>query len=133
MYEIGIADIGGRVPKAYGIDLRERVLADCDAGKGTTQTALKFKVSPAWIRRLKQQRRQRGDIIPRKGGGTRRCKIDRQKLLQLVRQKPDATLEELVGGLGIVCAKSAVWKALRQLKLSYKKSRSTQRSRTGPT
>lgn len=122
------------MPKAYGVDLRERVLADCDAGKGTLATAAKFDVSPAWVRRLKQHRRERGDILPRRGGsGVHAIKIDRQKLEALVRQKPDATLAELIDGLGVVCAKSAVWKALRQLKFSYKKSRSTRLSKIVPT
>jgi transposase len=122
------------MPKAYGMDLRERVLADCDAGKGTLATAIKFSVSPAWVRRLKQHRRERGDILPRRGGsGVHVVKIDRKKLEALVRQKPDATLAELINGLGIVCAKSAVWKALRQLKFSYKKSRSMRPSKIAPT
>jgi transposase len=118
------------------VELRERVLADCDAGRGTTATARKFSVSPAWVRRLKQHRRERGgDIAPRTGGGPRasRTKIDRAELAELVKRRPDATLLELADGLGVACVKSAVWKALRRLKLSYKKSRSAPPSRTGPT
>jgi len=118
---------------AYPMALRERVIADCDAGLGTTATARKFSVSPAWVRRLKQQRRERGDIIPRKGGGSRGTKIDRVKLAALVKERPDATLLELADGLGISCVKSAIWKALRQLKFSYKKSRFTPPNRIGPT
>jgi hypothetical protein len=44
------------------MDLRRRVIAACDAGQGTTSVATTFNVSPAWVRRLKQQRRERGDI-----------------------------------------------------------------------
>ena len=120
--------------EAYPIELRERVLADCDAGLGTTATALKFRVSPSWVRRLKQHRRERGgDIEPRAGGGSRGRKIDRARLAALVGERPDATLLELADALGVACAKSAVWKALRDLKLSYKKSRSGPPSRAGPT
>jgi transposase len=61
------------------------------------------------------------------------AKIDRAKLAELVEQRPDATLLELADLLGVTCVKSAVWKALRQLKLSYKKSRSAPPSRTGRT
>ena len=122
--------------EAYPVEFRRLVLADCDAGLGTTATARKFGVCPSWVRRLKQHRRERnGDIAPRTGGGSRgaRTKIDRVKLAELVKQRPDATLLELADGLGVACAKSAVWKALRRLKLSYKKSRSAPPSRTGPT
>ncbi|HLL90148.1 MAG TPA: hypothetical protein VK324_12680 [Tepidisphaeraceae bacterium] len=65
---------------AYSTDLRERVIADCDAGLGTKAAAAKFRVSPAWVRRLKQHRRERGDIVPRNGGGSRGRKIDRDHL-----------------------------------------------------
>ena len=109
--------------KAIAMEIRKLVLADCDAGLGTKATAQKFGVSRAWVRRLKQHRRERGTITPRIGGGPRASliKIDRSKLAELVKQRPDATLVELAQGLGIVCAKSAIWYALRQLKLSYKK------------
>jgi transposase len=119
---------------AIPMKIRQQVLADCDAGMGTTAAARKHHVSPAWVRRLKQYRRERGEIAPRKGGGARASltKIDRGQLAQLVHQRPDATLVELGQALGIVCAKSAIWKALRTLKLSYKKSRFAPPSRTGP-
>ena len=118
----------------YPVEFRRLVLSDCDAGMGTTETARKFRVSPAWVRRLKQHRRQRGgDIAPRRGGGSKPSKIDRAKLAELVAARPDATLAELADGLGVACAKSAVHKALRQLKLSYKKSRSAPPSRAART
>ncbi len=109
--------------KAYSMDLRRRVLAACDAGRPTKLVALAFDVSPAWVRRLKQHRRERGDIAPRSAGGARTIKIDSGRLVELVRTRPDATLLELIDLLGVSCAKSAMWKALRRLKLSYKKSR----------
>jgi transposase len=118
---------------AYSMDLRERVIADCDAGLGTKATAAKFKVSPAWVRRLKQHRRERGDIVPRNGGGSRGRKIDRGRLAELVRAKPDATLVELRDRLGVSVTPWAVCKALRELGLSYKKSRSVPPSKTART
>jgi transposase len=115
------------------MDLRQRVIADCDAGDGTKVVAERYKVSPAWVRRLKQHRRQRGDIVPRNGGGSRGRKIDRVRLAELVKQQPDATLVELRDRLGISVTPWAISKALRELQLTYKKSRSTRPSRTGPT
>jgi transposase len=120
--------------EAYSMDLRERVIADCDAGLGTRATASKYKVSPAWVRRLKQHRRERGgDIAPRAGGGSRGRKIDRGRLAELVAQQPDATLVELRDRLGVAVTPWAVCKALRELKLSYKKSRSAPPSGTART
>ena len=106
------------------MDLRERVIGDCDAGLGTKAVAKEYKVSPAWVRRLKQHRRERGDIAPRTGGGSRGRKIDRGRLAELAEAQPDATLVEPRDRLGADVTAWAVGKALRQLKLTYKKSRS---------
>ena len=78
-----------------------------------------------------RDRRERGDIVPRTGGGSRGRKIDRDRLAELVAQQPDATLVELRDRLGISVTPWAICKALRELKLSYKKSRSTRPSRIG--
>jgi transposase len=51
--------------KANSLDLRERALADCDAGMPTDQVAAKYRVSPAWVRRLMRRRRETGYIGPR--------------------------------------------------------------------
>jgi transposase len=115
--------------KPYSMDLRERVIGACEQGEETKQVAKRFGVSPAWVRRLKQHKRERGDIIPRTGGGSRGRKIDRARLAELVAQQPDATLVELRDKLGIKVTPWAISKALRELKLSYKKSRSTPPSR----
>lgn len=119
--------------EAYSMDLRQRVIGDCDAGMKTKAVAQKYRVSPAWVRRLKQHRRERGNIVPRTGGGSRGRKIDRDRLATLVRQQPDATLVELRDRLGATVTAWAIGKALRELGLSYKKSPSTPPSRTGPT
>src|SRR5262249_24546222 len=106
--------------KAYSMDLRQRVIAACDSGRQTKEVAQTFQVSPAWVRRLKQHRRERGDIVPRNGGGSRGRKIDRQRLAQLVQEKPDATLVELRDRLVAEGGKKvtpwAICKALQELK-----------------
>lgn len=95
-----------------------------------------FQVSPAWVRRLKQHRRERGGIIPRNGGGSRGRKIDRQRLVELVQEKPDATLvklrDRLVTAGGIKVTPWAICKALQDLQLTLKKSLSMPASMTGP-
>lgn len=119
--------------KAYSMDLRQRVIGACDAGKPTKEVAETFGVSRSWVRRLKQQRRERGDVLPRKGGGSRGRKIDRERLAALVKEQPDATLAELRDRLGVAVTQWSVCKALRELRLSYKKSRCTRPSGSGRT
>lgn len=116
--------------KAYSIDLRERVLAACENAQ-TKQVAERFGVSPAWVRRLKQHKRERGDIVPRTGGGSRGRKFDRDRLAQRVAEHPDATLAELRDFLEAPVTLWAICKALQELKLTFKKSRSMPANKTG--
>ena len=120
--------------KPYSVDLRERVLADSDAGMGTLAVVVKYKVSFAWVRRLKQQRRETGQIAPRKPRPRQPVKLVQyvEKLAPLVREKPDATLEELRAQLGGNVSTTTLWRALRALHLTFKKKSCMPRNRTGP-
>lgn len=121
--------------EAYSVDLRERVLADCDAGMRTKEVAAKFVVSPAWVRRLKQKRRETGSIAshPRSGGrpaiivGKRR-----ERLKQLLAEHPDATVDELHRRLRLKCCRSTVHNTVIAMGLSYKKSHSVPANKTVP-
>ena len=117
----------------YSQDLRDRVLAAYDRGMPTQRIAEVFAVSKAWARRLKQRRRETGETAPRPMGGATVVKIDRARLADLVRERPDATLAELRDRLGVTVAISAVSMALKALGLSFKKRRSAPRSRTART
>ena len=124
---------------AYSMDLRTRVLAACDGGKGTKEVAELFSVSPAWVRRLKQRRREGGSVAPRPIPGGR-PKLDgpaRAALASFVREKPDATLEELrarvATDLGVRVSVGALWATLRRMGFTFKKSRRTRPSSRGPT
>jgi len=114
---------------AYSMDLRKRVLSDCDVGLKTKAVATKYQVSASWVRRLKQRRRESGEIGPRPGGHRRRL-FDRRQLARLVAQQPDATLAELRDRLGVQCSLVAIWSALRQVKITYKKNAAGQRARS---
>lgn len=122
---------GVRMSAPYSQDFRDKVLGAFDRGMKTGEVAKAFGVSPSWLRRVKQRRREHGETTPRPMGGKRFEKIDRVKLSRLVEARPDATLAELRESLGIVCAISAIGAALQKLGLSYKKRRSTRPSRTG--
>src|SRR5258705_2514963 len=95
-----------RMASAYSQDLRDRVLAGGDRGVPTKKVAEVFDVSPAWVRRLKQRRRETGETSPRPMGGATVIKIDMTRLAELVREQPDATLKELRERLGIQCVES---------------------------
>ncbi len=121
------------MPIAYSQDLRDRVLAVCDRAMKTKQIAELFGVSTSWVRRVKQRRREHGEVAPRPPEpAVRFMKIDRVRLRELVEMHPDATLVELRAMLGVQCAESAIWKALDRMGFTFKKRQSMQPSRTAP-
>ena len=110
--------------RPYSIDLRERVLADCDAGMATKAVAEKFSVSTAWVRRLKQRRREDGSIAPRTAtpGPAPALAAHTDRLRALVREAPGLTAGEYRDRLGVRVAVVTVWRTLRRLGLTFKKS-----------
>lgn len=121
---------------AYSVDLRKRVLADCDAGLKTKEVAAKYCVSGSWVRRLKQQRREDRSIAPRPRSGGRPAIIvaaRRERLKHLLAEHPDATVDELHRRLRVKCCRSTVHNAIVGLGVSFKKSRSGRANRTDPT
>jgi transposase len=121
---------------AYSQDLRDRVLAAYDRGMASKQIADLFAVSRAWVRRVKQRRRESGQISPRPMGGLRVVKIDLEQLRMLVSRTPDATIKELHQQLqrhGTHCCESAVGMALGRLGFSFKKRRFMRPSRIDRT
>ena len=108
----------------YSIDLRERVLKDCDGGLGTRAVAAKYAVSESWVRRLKQRRREDGSIEPRTAtpGPAPALAAHHDQLRTLVREAPGLTAGEYRDRLGVRVAVVTVWRALRRLGLTFKKS-----------
>lgn len=118
--------------EAYSMDLRERVLADCDAKMKTGKVAKMYRTSTAWVRRLKQRRRETGVIaplphtVPPPSWTARADDIRRQ-----VERTPDATLGELRDKLKLKISVPTLCRALQTLKLTLKKSAAGRRA--GPT
>jgi transposase len=121
----------------YSTDLRERVVAACDARDGTReQIATRFSVSVSWIRGLMKRRRETGSIAPKPRGGGRAPAFDEAaaaRLREAVRADDDATLAELAEAAGVACCPSAVHRALERLGITRKKSRGGRSSKIGPS
>ena len=107
---------------AYSMDLRERVLAACDAGQSNDTVARIFDVSTAWIRRLKQRRRESGSVAPKvRQVPAAPSQAHAESLQQLVTQRPDATLQELRDALGLTVSIATICRVLQRLRLTVKK------------
>lgn len=104
--------------RAFSNDLRERIVAAVERGGHTlVQLAASFMVDVSVIVRLRQRQRQTGSIEPKPHGGGRPPKLDeatQQRLLELVRQQPDATLAELRQQLGVPCGLTTIHRALKR-------------------
>jgi transposase len=108
----------------YSMDLRTRVLADCDAGMAPKDVATKFRVSRSWVNRLVQRRRETGEVAPRAQTVFKKQAFAGQedRLRAQVDAKPDQTLAEIRAALKSGASLSSVWRALDRLGLTVKKN-----------
>lgn len=85
------------MPKAYSIDLRERVVRFIGAGRSCHAAAAHFSVSVSFAVRLMKAFRTTGTLAPRPSGGRRHAKLDPHRAFLLARivEKPDMTMPEL--------------------------------------
>jgi transposase len=83
-----------------------------------------FRVSTSFIVRLLQRRRAAGTIAPEPHRGGQPPALgpaDLERLAALVREQPDATLEQLKQRGGFACSLKTLWYALDRLDLTRKK------------
>ena len=112
----------------YSTEVRGEVLAACDAKEGTRVIALRFKVSESWVRRIKQQRRETGQIAPKKAA-PRQPKWQgwADWLVAKIAARPDIYLRELQDELkqerGEEVCLMTICNACRALEQSRKKRR----------
>lgn len=118
--------------KPYSLDLRERVIAACDAGGRAENVGPTFGVSGRVVYKWLALRRETGSIAPRSGktGPTPKLEAHRETLRELVEEDPDAALQELRDRLPIKVAVSTIHNALKVLRLSFKKEGQLRRRAT---
>jgi transposase len=120
---------------AISMDLRVRIFQARQAGETTAETAERFAVSPAFVRRLMQRHRQTGSLAPSaaRRGPQPRLAADADRLRALNAQQPDLTPAEIRERLGLKVSLLTVWRMLRRLGLTFKKSPSMPASGTART
>ena len=121
---------------AIPVPLRERIIKLYSQGKKTEQIAEALGYCVAAIRRVRQHFQERGTLEPQTHlcGRTGFFTPERQeRLRELLKQKPDATLAELCAQMDRPVAVSTMDVWVRKLNLSFKKSRSAPPSNSGRT
>lgn len=112
----------------YTKEFRGEVLAACDAKEETRSVAIRLKVSESWIRRIKQQRRESGQVAP-KTATPRQPKWHAwsEWLIAKLAARPDMYLRELQSDLklerGVEACLTTICNACRALEQSRKKKR----------
>jgi transposase len=113
------------MPKAYSIDLRERVLKDCDAGMRSEIVAEKYSVSASWVYDLRKKQRETGSIAPKqqRHGQLPKLAPYEKEVRQLVNEHHDATLAEYCVMLSehVSISTTSLSDFLRRLKITWKK------------
>src|SRR3954468_18603920 len=111
--------------RPYSLDLRERILAAVDHHEGSIRKIARiFRVSTSFIVRLLQRRDATGTLDPEPHGGGTPPALgpgDRERLAELIREQPDATLEQLKRRGGFTCSLKTLWLALDRQGLTRKK------------
>jgi len=109
----------------YSEDLRQRVVETIQRGDGSVrQIASRFLVSVSFVIRLLHLHRTTGSVEPRTHGGGNPAVLgteDLERLRELIREQPDATLKECRQRLGLSCSLMTICRALRKLGLPRKK------------
>ena len=121
---------------AYSLDLREKIVESVKKGVPKAETARRFGVDRATVKRYCKQLDERGTLEPRKAPG-RAPKLDEKAmklLLKDLQQRPWAThsqrAEFLYAVSGLRVSEATVCRALRRVRRSRKKDPKGQQNET---
>jgi transposase len=127
------------MPTTLSVDLRQRVVSAVAAGATCRQAAEHFGVSRASASRWSQQKQREGHVAPKPLGGdqrSQRIEAHAELILQTYEARPQIFLRELRDALreeGVTVSTSSLSRFLARHRISRKKGRCTQLSRSGRT
>ena len=121
--------------KPFSLDLRQRVLADYQAGLSFAELGRKYTTSAEWVRQFIRRFEATGEVAARPPR-IKKLPFHRRheaELREVLATQSDLTLEGLRAKLGLDVSIGTLWNALRALKISFKKKRSWRPSSNGRT
>ena len=125
--------------RAYGIDLRRRVIEAIDGGMSARAAAARFSVGVATAIVWHRKWREVGCLEPSRQGHPQRSRLDRYEALVigLIDEQADIALYEIVERLsqvhGLQVGKTTLWKFLHRRGWTYKKRPPTLANSSGQT
>ena len=125
--------------KALPRELRLEILEELTREPSSLLVGAKLGVSASVVRKLRAKMVRTGSFEPGTAPGRARL-VDadtEQRLLQIVRESPDATLnvlrEVLADETGVAVSETTMWRQLNRMGITLKKRPSEPRSKTGRT
>lgn len=124
------------MPKAYSLDLRERVAGFVTAGHSRHAAAAHFGVSVSFVVKLVHAFKVSGRLDPKPSGGRRHAKLEphRAFLLACIAERGDMTMPELAVALetatGTRAAPASLSRWLIRNGYRFKKNPAGQRARS---
>ena len=112
------------MPKSLSGDLRERVVEAVGAGASRREAAERFEISASTAVKWLQRWRDHGVCAPKPRGGSRSVLENyADRILALIDEQPDRTLDELVAAMHkrrIPGSRSALWRFLDRHDITFK-------------
>ena len=115
--------------KAYSLDLRQKIIEAYLNKEGSIrQLAVRFKVAKSFIQKLIKRYKDEGTIEPKANNGGPTAKLAGKEAVieQLIKEKPDYTLQQLCDRVreknGISVSISTMCIQLKKLNLTTKKN-----------
>jgi len=114
------------IPRAYAIELRERLVRTVEGGMSVRQAACQLMIDYSCALKWMRQFRRKGNVQPKRQGGYRKSVLlaHRRGLLQYIEQKPDQTLAEIRQSLiqkGVRVGIATLWRFFGRHQISFKK------------
>jgi transposase len=110
---------------AYSLDYRRAVAQAYEDCGSSIEVAEQFGCCQSWVRRLIQNRRERGTLNPRSTARhddqRRYDDADERAIRELIKNRPDATLAEVARAIGKPVHPGTVSRTLRRMNLPRKK------------
>ena len=113
------------MPKPYSLDLRERVVDAVVTGASRREAAEQYGLSPSVVVLWMQRWEATGSVEAKPVGGSISPLEDHTEfLLDLIAERPDMTLDEIVAAMakaGIAGSRTALWRFYERHEITFKK------------